>query len=344
MQTRDRSSGRWLWPALLAISMAIFGLGLWRAGGSLGWSFGRASRLTHGSVIEDFTVRDAERGDVTIRAGRWHFLMIGRPAEDAEVIRYLETLLDSGHFKPGAIDAVVFAKATSTAIAAFKQENRSGLPMVSVHEYGAIIRSALRLEGHDRIYLLVDPSQRVVFLADFMKKGDLRQLLEKHLPVDTPLSPARRPLAVGDEFPTIPFVSLEDGSTGSTRGGSQVWIVFTAKCTSCALNTSLDLYGAVQSLVQARSKKVGPPTILFSKHFDRDMVRAKVKALKIGTPARLATGELEGIEDPYLQEPYGPEDVLVVAVDGKNKIVRIQSISRFIKQLTEDTHDSTITR
>lgn len=110
-----------------------------------------------------------------------------------------------------------------------------------------------------------------------------------------------------------------------------MWIIFTSKCVSCALNSHLLTYSLIEDNLEKTSNL--PVGLIFSPYFYRKDIVTKVKELDIQSPIYLSIDELYKIEDVYYKTPYTPYDVVVIKTDSNNSIVYLESFSTFINQI-----------
>jgi hypothetical protein len=329
-----KPKSRWEPPAvLLGIALVVFGASLWRSGllhvGN--------QELRYGDRMKAVHLRQRGGGDLAIAPGRWYFVAAVDLGEDAELIRYLQVLLDRGRFRTQDLSVIVFTRADSLRIDRFRRERQLSVPILPLGDHQAAVEEMFGLGSGDG-FLLIEPSLRVAFAAHFMKKGDIRQLLEKHVPTDLTLrgSPSVEPLTTGARFPTMPLVNLADGKPTTSCRESRRWVVFTSKCAACELTGSVSLFKTLEPAMQRSARAEGVSlALVFSRHFEKDEVRSKLKALNISTEACISTGELTGIEDPYTLLPFGGFTAFVVQTDHEARVTRMDPLGVYARRLGE---------
>ena len=110
-------------------------------------------------------------------------------------------------------------------------------------------------------------------------------------------------------------------------------VVFTGRCTTCALETHLATAKALERAIQRRAKEQGStPTLLFTTFFNPHNIRARVTALGFTTTAYQALTDLRAIDALAERDAV---DVFVIETDAAGRVAALSPINNFVQALVE---------
>lgn len=315
---REGGRATWLSVAVAAISVAVLAFGIYR------FVTGRRA-LTR--------LHDTSGREVSLVHGRWYALFVGSVEDDAPVVHALQQ--ETARRGPGGpqITGIVLATDLTPVLRAYVSHSQPTMAIVPVESNHAAMSSTLNTIDDHRQLLLVNPSGEVVFRGLSPRFTDVKLLLDRFVP-----SPIVRetppPLAVGGELLPASSKVINIRTDRPEEPASPVlWIVFTGRCTTCALNTYLKMTHSVESAVVRRAEASHlKSAMVFTSYFSPPRVREQLESLDFKLPAYQVTSDLPGIDQLAQRDSA---DVLVIQTDAAGRVVSIASLDAFVRELVQ---------
>jgi hypothetical protein len=228
----------------------------------------------------------------------------------------------------------VLATDLTPVLREYVSHSQPTMAIVPVESNREAMSSALNTVDDNRQLLLVNPSGEVVFRGLTPRFTDVKLLLDRFVPSPIVHAPPL-PLAVGDELlpPSSKVMNiLTDRPEKPTS--PVLWIVFTGRCTTCALNTYLKMAHSVESAVLRRAAASRlKSAIVFTAYFSPPRVREQLKTLDFKLPAYQVTSDLPRVDQLALRDSV---DVLVIQTDSGGRVMTIASLDTFIRELVNN--------
>lgn len=313
---REGGRATWLTVAAAAISVAVFAFGIYRFVGS-------RRALTH--------LHDTSGSEVNLVRGRWYALFVGSVEDDAPIIHALQQ--ETAHRGPSGppVTGIVLATDLTPVIQQYVNHSQPTMAVVPVESNQAAMGAALNTTDDHRQLLLVNPSGEVVFRGLTPRVTDVKLLLDRFVPLPIAQKPPP-PLAVGDELlpPSSKVMNIRTDRP-EQPSSPMLWIVFTGRCTTCALNTYLKMTHSVESALirRAEASRV-KAAVVFTSYFSPPRVREQLETLDFKMPAYQVTSDMPGVDQLALRDSA---DVLVIQTDSGGRVITIASLDTFIREL-----------
>jgi hypothetical protein len=321
---RPLGSSQSLWYLILAASVVVFGIGAYRF-----LNRPPAESTPYGERVQRLSLEDSAGRSVVSEPGGWRAFLIANPTDDISVIRALRTAVEDRGRDGQPVHATVFAR-EDAAHAKSVPESLAPLTVVPFSRNAEVLSRDLRVQTTDRQLFLVDPKGQVAFHGTHPRYSDVRLLFDRYIPLRRPQG-EHPPLRIGDTMADIPLTTLKPA--GSAGRPERLWIVFTSRCTACALNTHADVVGSVQKSVArfAEGRESGA-ALVFAPSFDNTQVREKMDSLNMTLPVYVAASDIPTIERAA---ETAEADVVVIERDAANRVTRLEPLSVFVQELRE---------
>jgi hypothetical protein len=330
-RTGTNSTGKWGTAVLFLVGALILAGGIHRL-----HSGARLAAPAYGETLSAASMMRAHDGrELRIDRGRWHLLVVGSVASQGELLRGIQTLQEAAAVPSHVLQTTAFFSNTSDAIGSFGTANRVTLPIVSLHDQAAAVRRAINLTDYrPRIYLAA-PDGRIAFTATYARVSDVRLLMEKHLGVSGSAESIAA-LAAGGRFAPDGLLDVRDGVARKlATSTSRLWVVFTAECVTCALESRLLVLRALEDRFEEVARRERRQlALLFSPSFSATAVKQTLDEHAVAASSFIAQAGLAGLEDPYGQRALLPGDTaFVLRVDAANTVESVQPFTQFTAAL-----------
>ncbi len=324
---RTLGSGQTLNYLLLAVSVVVFAVGGYRFLNKPG-----PESTAYAQSVDQVTFKDTQGRPVVSEPGTWRAFLVASPTEDVALIRALRTAVENRGRDGQSVRATLLARETEDGRMPAPLQSIAPLAVVPLARNMNVLSRGLRLHSTDRQLLLVDPAGQVAFHGRHPQYSDVGLVFDRFLPLRH--APAEHaPLRVGDTLADVPLTSLA-GQSAPSGDPHRLWIVFTSRCTACALNTHADVVGSVQGAVtRFASARKSEAALVFASSFDDVKVRKKMESLGMTLPVYMASSEFPAVEEAA---EMAAADVLVIERDAAGRVTRLQSLPRFLQEITED--------
>jgi hypothetical protein len=324
-----------VWVALLFLTAAL----AYRFIQSTGSSTVDTYRL--GDRAAPLISRSMENEGLKIEKGKWYLIVLSTGLErNFSFVKYIDHLSETTFSDP-CLRFFVFDASPGTVIARFREENGVSIPILPAHENREVLERLFKPPWEQRAVRLIDSSGKISFAADFIRENDVRQILEKHLRGNIDyqsIDNGSARLKTGDFFLSFNAIDIKSGAETvvDKELSPRLWFIFTARCVSCALKSSLSSYSSMEAGAGLLSKLNIPVGLIFSPYFNPDDINRRLAELKIQAPAYLSRDELEGIENSYYRTPAPGKNVIVTITGGENKILYLETFQVFTDHLNGD--------
>jgi hypothetical protein len=319
-----------LWTAGALISIAVFAFGIYRFIG--GRAAAQASRS--GDHVGDVLLRDTSGRAVALPGGHWYAVLVGSVEDDASLVHALQS--ETARRTPAGppVTAIVLARDRKPDLEAYMTRTPPAVRVVPVDGHREVLASGLRLVDDRTQLLLVNPSRDVVFRGGAPKVTDVKLLFERFLPLPNDQAAPAAPLRVGDPLVSSAANVVNLRTERRDRPATPLLcVLFTGRCTTCALQTHMKMTRSVESAIQRRATAAGAtPALMFTSYFSPPRLREQLAALDFKLPAYQVTSELPRVEE--LAQRDGA-DVLVVETGADGRITRIVPLAAFVQELIE---------
>jgi hypothetical protein len=312
----------WLsWTGAL-LCVAVFSFGVYRY--AVGTAFQKREVLFH----------DISGHALTMVDGRWYALLVGSVEDDAPIVHALQAETRSRSAAAGPLTSIVLATDTPAVLREYMRRTQPALPIVPVEGNRATMGSALKLEDDRRQILLVNPSREIVFRGSSPKATDVKLLFARFLPSSTREAASVAPLGVGDELLSSASDVVNLGTERRERPATPVlYILFTGRCTTCALTTYMKMTRSVESEIRRHAAKASlTPALVFTSYFSPPRIREQLTALGFTLAAYRVTSEMPGVEELAQRDDA---DVLAIETDANGRVSRMVPLATFIQELVE---------
>ncbi len=328
-EVRLQSKGR---VVLFVLALGILAVGIARHRSGSGAAI--ASR--YGAVVPPFEATLADGRSALLDAGRWRLVVSLSLQYDTDIVEYLGYLIEESPLAPLALDLLIVAPESAGQVESLQEKTGISLPIATARANHGLLRKVLGLSHYGRRFVLIDPQGQVAFHADFMKPGDLRQLLEKHLTATgRALVTAVVPLAVGDVF-SPPELAMLGAATepAQDEDSARLWLVFTSQCVRCALSSHLLLVSTAESALAeyAATRGLGL-RLLFSPRFSATALTNALADLAVAVPALRSRASLASIEDEYRGLSLTGDDVVVIATDSSARVTSVRGLPELVREI-----------
>lgn len=324
---RFLQKGESLTYLLLAASLVACAVGAYRF-----FYLSRPDRTAYGESVERVTIHDSGGSRITSRPGTWRAFLVASPTDDIAVVRALRAAVADRARDGQPIEATVFARERSGSSTPVAMQSLAPLKIVPFSANEGVLSRDLHVTTKDRQLILVDPQGQVAFHGTHPRYTDVRLLFDRFLPLRQ--RPAgHQPLRIGDQLADIPLTRLSEQADAAGQA-QRLWVVFTSRCTSCALSTHSGVVASLQKSVARFAEKRGSgAALVFAPSFDDQQVRQKMQTLGVTLPVYMATTDIPAIEGAA---EIADADVLVIERDAANRITRVEPLTAFLQELTED--------
>jgi hypothetical protein len=304
--------------AMLAVSVMVLGYGVYRS--------------TVRSALVKRTIYDLSGEAVATTHGNWRAILIGSVDDDAALIHTLDVGKEHRQEMAGPrLDAVVLAADDGRAIRAYASRSGAKVTFASLAQNMPFARALLNLDTTRTQFFLFDPAGHLVFRGGKPRPSDVSLLLQRYLPT----AEVGRPIQVGDALAIAKLTDLKTLQAAAVPQTPVLAIIFTGRCTACALESYLASTRAVEpALLRHSADRHLTPALVFTSFFNAAKVHTRLSQLGFTLPAYEAGTDLPGID--YLGE-HQSVDVLVVETDDHGRVVHVQPLNAFVQALME-TH------
>jgi hypothetical protein len=302
--------------AMLAISFAVLGYGVHRA-------------AVRNSVVKH-TIFDLSGDAVPDGRGKWRAILVGSLDNDSALIHALEvgTARRDQQASP-RLDAIVLASDEPREIRAYATRMRAKTTLASFAQNMPVAHALLNLDTAQTQFFLFDPAGQLVFRGGRPRPSDIGLLLQRYLPT----TDTGRPIQVGDALSIERLIDLKTLRPTSAPRSPVLAIVFTGRCTACALENYLTSTRAVESaLLRHSAGRHLSPALVFTSFFNAAKVHTRLSQLGFTMPAYQAASDLPGVD--YVGE-HNSVDVLVVETDESGHVIRLAPLNSFVQNLME---------
>ena len=322
---------RALWAAGALISIAVFAFGIYRFIGR------RASvrATSSGNQVGEILLRDTSGREVTLAGGHWYALLVGSVEDDASLVHALQSEAARRNPANPSVTAIVLARDSKPELQAYMSRTPpTAVQVVPVDGHREVLASGLRLADDRTQLLFVNPSREVVFRGAAPRVTDVKLLFERFLPLPSGRSVSAAPLGVGDQLISSDADVVNLRTEQRDRPAPPLLgILFTGRCTACALHTHMKMTRSVENAIRRRAAAAGvTPVLLFTSYFSPPRLREQLTALEFTLPAYQVTSELPSVEEIAQRDDA---DVLVVETGANGRISRITPLAGFIQELVE---------
>jgi hypothetical protein len=276
------------------------------------------------------TIFDLSGGAVASTPGAWRAILVGSIDDDAALVHALEVGADRRDHQHGPrIDAVVLASDVPQAIHAYATRTQPKITLASLAQNMPVAHAQLRLQDARSQVFLFDPRGQLVFHGSRPRPSDISLLLQRYVPT----TETGRPIQVGDALGVDRVIDLKTLRSAQAPRTPVLAIVFTGRCTACALESYLASTRAVEpALLRHSADRHLVPVLLFTSFFNADKLHARLTQLGFTMPAYEAASDLPGVD--YVGEHNGV-DVIVVETDERGRVVRLAPLNTFVQSLME---------
>lgn len=292
----------------------------------------RPDVTAYGESVERVTIHDSGGSRITSEPGTWRAFLIASPTDDIAVIRALRAAVADRDRDGQPIEATVFARERRGTEMPVALQSLAPLRIVPFTSNEGVLAKDLFVRTEDRQLILVDPKGQVAFHGTHPRYTDIRLLFDRYVPLRQ-VRPDRQPLRVGDRLAEIPLAKLSAQADAAGQP-QRLWVVFTSRCTSCALNTHSGVVASLQKAVARFAEQRGSgAALVFAPSFDDQQVRQKMQTLGMTLPVYMATSDIPAIEGAA---ETADTDVLIIERDSANRVTRVEPLTAFLQELTED--------
>lgn len=303
---------------MLAASLMVLGFGLYRA--------------TVRSAAAKRTIVDLSGNIAGTSSGHWRAILVGSVDDDAALIHALDVGKDHrAHGVGPGLDVVVLAADDGRAISAYATRSGAKVTFASLAQNMPFARALLNVDTTRTQLFLFDPTGHLVFRGGKPRPADVSLLLQRYLPT----AESGRPIQVGDALAIEKVTDLKTLHAASAPQTPVLAIIFTGRCTACALENYLASTRAVEpALLRHSADRHLTAALVFTSFFNAAKVHTRLSQLGFTLPAYEAGTDLPGID--YVGE-HESVDVLVVETDGHGRVVHVEPLNAFVQTLME-TH------
>lgn len=304
--------------SMLAVSVIVLGFGLYRA--------------TIRNAVAKQTIVDLSGKVAGTAPEHWRAILVGSVDDDAALIHALDVGKDHRAHGAGArLDVVVLAADDGRAISAYATRSGANVTFASLAQNMPFARALLNLDTTRTQLFLFDPAGHLVFRGGKPRPADVSLLLQRYLPT----AEYGRPIQVGDALAIEKLTDLKTLQAAAVPQTPVLAIIFTGRCTACALENYLASTRAVEpALLRHSADRHLTPALVFTSFFNAAKVHTRLSQLGFTLPAYEAGTDLPGID--YVGE-HQSVDVLVVETDTHGRVVHVEPLNTFVQTLME-TH------
>jgi hypothetical protein len=304
--------------AMLAVSVLALGYGLYRA--------------TVRSVLAKRTIVDLSGAPVVPSPRSWRAILVGSVDDDAALVHALDVGRASREHRSGShLDVVVVGSEDRPAIQAYATRSGAKVTFASLAQNLPFARTLLSGDNFRTHLFLFDPKGQLVFRGGKPRPSDVSLLLQRYLPT----AETGRPIQVGDALAIAKLIDLKTLQAAAVPPTPVLAIIFTGRCTACALENYLASTRAVEPvLLRHSADRHLTPALVFTSFFNAAKVHTRLSQLGFTLPAYESGTDLPGID--YLGE-HQSVDVLVVETDDHGRVVHLEPLNAFVQTLME-TH------
>ncbi|MCP5047060.1 MAG: hypothetical protein GY940_07795 [bacterium] len=299
--------------------------------------FNKSSSYQYGDKIEKLDFKDTDNNKVKLEEGYWYLMVLANGLErNFGFIKYIDHLLED-KFTESGLKVFVFSGEANVRAREFAAKNSISIPIFPTQTNHSNLRRLFKSAHKHRAVGLIEPSGKLVFVSDFIRENDVRQILEKHLKGRIDYSrKGKNKLKVGDLFTSIEVIDLKSGEDGiiDKESSPRLWLIFTSNCVACALKSILESYSGLQGNLLTKLKVT--KGLIFSHFFNMDDLKHRLGELNITDDSYLSKAELAGIENNYYKSPNSDDNVVAVITDPGNRIVYKESYPKFLNHLKGD--------
>lgn len=323
---RFLQKGESLTYLLLTTALVVCAVGAYRF-----FHFSRPDVTAYGESVERVTIHDSGGSRIQSEPGQWRAFLIASPTDDIAVVRALRAAVEDRGRDGQPIQATVFARERN-GTQPVAMQSLAPLRVVPFSANEGVLAKDLFVRTKDRQLILVDPKGQVAFHGTHPRYTDIGLLFDRYIPLRQ-IPADRQPLRVGDQLADIPLTKLSAQADAAGRP-QRLWVVFTSRCTSCALNTHSGVVASLQKAVSRFAEQRGSgAALVFAPSFDDQQVRQKMQTLGMTLPVYMATSDIPAIEGAA---ETADADVLVIERDAANRVTRVEPLTAFLQELTED--------
>jgi hypothetical protein len=302
--------------AMLAVSLMVLSIGLYRE--------------TVRKALVKRTIYDLSGKAIATAPGHWRAILVGSIDDDAALIHALQVGKDHRDHGAGPrLDTIVLAAEDGRAISAYATRSGAKVTMASLDQNMPFARALLNLETTRSQLFLFDANEHLVFRGGKPRPSDVSLLLQRYLPT----TEYGRPIQVGDALAIEKLIDLKTLRPVAVPQTPVLAIVFTGRCTACALDNYLASTRAVEpALLRHSASRHLVPALVFTSFFNAEKVHTRLSELGFTMPAYEAGSDLPGID--YVGD-HNSVDVLVVETDGQGRVVQVAPLNSFLQTLME---------
>jgi hypothetical protein len=302
---------------VLLVALAVFGFGLYQF-----------LPLRHRSAYA--VVRDISGRQLRVGSGRWQAIVVGSVENDAPLVHALELAEAARAHGDMRVGAVVFATDARPVLLEYVKRAQPLVPICSFQDNYYPTQAMLNLEDTRAQIFLFDPSSKLVFHGGKPRPSDVPLLLQRFLPLPEAV---HAPLKLGDALPLTSVLNVRTLQRENAPVPPTLGIVFTGRCTECALETHLGTVKALEAAILRRAKDQNrTPALLFTSYFNPSKLRDRVSALGFTTGAYQILADVRSVDDLAERDAV---DVLVIEMDKGGRITRLRPLNEFVQDLVE---------
>jgi len=274
---------------------------------------------------------------VTLAGDHWTLLIVGSIKTQGDLIGAAQRLMVAAHIPKTRLRIVPLLSDSADQLKRFASINTYDFPMFSTQtpNNAKNLREQLGLTDQNRHVYLVRPNGRIEFSARFAAASDLRQLLERHLSASGPAQ--AQYLRAGATFAPSHLLNVRNGNLETALSSTpRLWIVFTAECVTCALESRLLVLSTNATLFRdMAAREHRTLALVFSPTFNRSAVEDNLDRLHVPFLTYVSTDGLPNIEDAYSQHSLVPGDTaFVIRVDRDQHVEDVKGLSETALQMS----------
>lgn len=302
--------------AMLAISSVVLGYGVYR--------------VTARNAAVKHTIFDLSGDAVANGRGKWRAILVGSIDNDSALIHALEAGMARRDQQTSShLEAIVLASDAPPEIRAYATRMRAKSTLASFAQNMPAAHALLNLDTPQTQIFLFNPDGQLVFRGGRPRSSDISLLLDRYLPT----TDTGRAIQVGDALSIDRLIDLKTLRPTSVPRTPVLAIVFTGRCTACALENYLTSARAVEpALLRHSAGHHLAPSLLFTSFFNAAKLHTRLSQLGFTMPAYQAASDLPGVD--YIGEHNGV-DVLVVETDETGRVIRLAPLNSFVQNLME---------
>ncbi len=283
-----------------------------------------------GFGVARFRTAHREEAPLARTAHQWEVVAVGSVEYDAPLFRAVDIeAAERAKSKP-PLRAVVFATDTPEVISDYVKRASPKASVLALQKNVETARRTLGVIDTGSQLALLDPSGKLLFSGDKPRAGDVKLLLQRYLPLPPTVA---APLKVGDPFRLASVTNVRTLASIAPPASPLLGIVFTGRCTACALETHMSTAKALEGAIEKRARAAGEtPALLFTSYFNPNNIRSRVTDLGFHLDAYQVTSNLPAIDDLVQRDGL---DVVIVETNAAGQVSSLASLNEFLRSMVE---------